>query len=456
VILFRYILKSHVAPFFFSVFTLIAIFLLQFFMKFADRLVGKGLSTWLIIKLVVFNLAWMLVLIIPMSVLVATLMAFGGMAQNNEVAIMKASGISLYKMIVPPLLASVLIALGLVYFNNHIYPDANHAARLLLNDISRTKPTLALVPGVFSQEIEGYSILFRERKGDTLENLTIYDYAKYLNSNVVTAQKGKITFSNDQKKLILDLQNGEIHMLNKRDRQDYRILKFKKHQIAMNAAGFSFNQSTFGSSTRQDREMGAEMMMGLVDSIKQIEKRYLSEFKSSLDFYFCAPLPPNMYGRTAPGNSPDLMYMRIKEKINTAKSSVNSRLSSLNSQHESQDSLMVEVYKKYSIPFACIVFILIGAPLGTMTRRGGFGVAAGISLTFFLIFWICLIGGEKMADRGLLSPFLGMWSANFIMGAFGIFLLVKCAKEKVELNFDRLKKLIPKHLKAISEPNENN
>lgn len=450
-ILFRYILKSHVAPFLFAVFTLFAIFLLQFFMKFADKIVGKDLSLWVIIKLVVYNLAWILVLVIPMSVLVATLMAFGGMAQNNEIAIMKASGISLYKMVVPPLLASIVIALLLVYFNNNIYPDANHAARLIIADISRTKPTLAIEPGVFSQEIENRAILARETNKDTLKDLTIYDYSKYSEPKVVTARIGKIYFSSDQRKLILDLQDGEIHELAKHGKKDYRIFKYNRHKIVMNAEGFTFKQSAFGGSTRQDREMSAQMMQKMVDSIKRIESRYISEFRSSLDFYFFRPLPSNIYSRTGFNNSPDILYIKAKEKINTAQSSINSRLSALKNQHEDMDNYLVEIYKKYSIPFACIVFILIGAPLGTMTRRGGFGVAAGISLTFFLIFWICLIGGEKMADRGLLSPFLGMWGADFILGVFGIYLLIKCAKEKVELNFDRLKKLIPKQLKAWSE-----
>ena len=109
-IIYRYILRNHIAPFIFSNVTLIAVFLLQFLMKFADKLVGKGLSTWVIIQLIVYNLAWMVVLVVPMAVLVATLMAFGSMAQNNEVAIFKAFGLSLYKMMIPPLLGSLLVA----------------------------------------------------------------------------------------------------------------------------------------------------------------------------------------------------------------------------------------------------------------------------------------------------------------------------------------------------------
>ena len=117
-IIVRYILRNHLIPFLFATFTLIAVFLLQYLVKMADSIVGKGLSGWIIIELITYSLAWMIVLVIPMAVLIATLMAFGGMSQNNEVAILKATGVSLYKMMIPPLIGSVFIALLLIYFNN--------------------------------------------------------------------------------------------------------------------------------------------------------------------------------------------------------------------------------------------------------------------------------------------------------------------------------------------------
>ncbi len=118
-------------------------------MKFADRMVGKGLDGWIITKLIVFNLSWMVVLVVPMATLVATLMAFGNMSQNNEVTIMKSSGVSLYKMMLAPIVASLVLSYLLYLFNNEVLPDANHEAKNLMSDISRTKPTLSLEPGFF-------------------------------------------------------------------------------------------------------------------------------------------------------------------------------------------------------------------------------------------------------------------------------------------------------------------
>ena len=182
-------------------------------MKFADRLVGKGLGLFVILKLIAFNLAWMVVLVVPMSTLVATLMAFGNMSQNNEITIIKSSGTSLYKMMRAPLLASIVVGYLLLIFNNDVLPDANHQAKILMQDISRQKPTLSLEPGVFSQEVSNYAILAREinQKTNELKDVTIYDYSDPKEIKVVTAEKGKIFFSKDQTKLIMNLENGEIH-----------------------------------------------------------------------------------------------------------------------------------------------------------------------------------------------------------------------------------------------------
>jgi len=118
----------------------------------------------------------------------------------------------------------------------------------------------------------------------------------------------------------------------------------------------------------------------------------------------------------------------------------------------------VEIYKKYALPVACIVFVLIGAPLGIMVRKGGFGVAAGISLFFFLIYWAFLIGGEKLAERGYFSPFIGMWAANIVLGITGILLTIKTNKEAKTISFNFLLKLIPKRFRQKNnvDVNENN
>ncbi|MEN8193366.1 MAG: LptF/LptG family permease [Bacteroidota bacterium] len=457
-IIFRYILSSHLLPFIFSVLTLMSVFLLQFFMKFADRLIGKGLSTIIIIKLVSYNLAWMLVLVVPMSVLISTLMAFGAMSQNNEVAVFKASGISLYKMMIPPILGSIIVASLLVLFNNYVYPDANHGARVLAYDITRKKPILSLIPGVFSHEIPGKSILARsiDQQTNEMSDLTIFDKSDPKNVNTVTAERGKLYFTKNQSKLVLDLYDGEIHTSNIYDDKSYRKVIFGRHKIVMDAGDFSFSQSSSESMRRGDRELGASVMLKRVDSLNILQVKYHTELDEKIDKNFIPQSLERNSNAKRFQRSKKYIYLRVGDKIKSAKGTIRSSTRRLQYNMERTNNYWVEIHKKYSIPFACILFILVGAPLGTMIRKGGFGVAAGISLVFFLMYWAFLIGGEKLSDRGLLSPFWGTWSANVALLLIGGFLTYKSAKERVTISFDIFQKFIPKSLRVKKEENENN
>ncbi len=452
-ILARYILKNHFVPFVFSVITLMAIFLLQFLMKFADRLVGKGLGLWVILKLIAFNLAWMVVLVVPMATLVATLMAFGNMSQNNEITIMKSSGASLYRMMLAPLFASIIIGFLLFLFNDDVLPDANHHAKLLMQDISRQKPTLSLEPGVFSQEVANYAILVRgiNQKSNTLDDVVIYDYSNPTTTDVVTAQKGKIYFSKDQSKLIMDLWNGEIHESSNSQEDIYRKIIFKKHRITMNADQFTFQQSAPGGP-RGDREMDTRAMWTVVDSLDHLtlnaNKVLVSEankylYTDSLRNYNPIPKIDNANKK--------FFYNYIEDQVKTAQNVVLSNYRIIETLHDQTNSYMVEIHKKYALPVACIVFILIGAPLGVMVRKGGFGIAASISLFFFVIYWAFLIAGEKFADRNIITPFWGMWSANILLFIVGLLLTTKTVQESVRIDLSFLKKIIPKQWRNFEE-----
>ena len=417
-------------------------------MKFADRLVGKGLDGWVITKLIAYNLSWMVVLVVPMASLVATLMAFGNLSQNNEVTIMKSSGISLYKMMFPPFIASIVVAVLLFQFNNDVLPDANHQAKILMSDISRTKPTLSLEPGFFSQEVNNYAILVRsiDQKSNWLYQITIYDYSNGAKINVVTADSGKIFFSKDQSKLLMDLYHGEIHESDVQNTTMYRKLEFEKHIITMDGDQFSFQQS--GPTSRGERELSVYDMRIIADSISKVLNENVSLFNKEVNRHlFIDSIKIKNEPENNLGKSPELVYLRAIDKVRTVKNIVMSNFNRVEWSKRELEKYEVEIYKKYALPGACIIFMLIGAPLGVMVRKGGFGVAAGISLFFFLIYWAFLIGGEKLSERGFFSPFIGMWAANIVLGAIGIILTIKTNKEVKTITFNFFKKLIPKRFR---------
>ncbi|HTO94547.1 MAG TPA: LptF/LptG family permease [Bacteroidota bacterium] len=449
----RYILRAHLGPFAFSLVTLMFVFLLQFIMKFIDQLVGKGLSAWVITELIALSLAWMLVLAVPMSVLVATLMAFGDLSSKNEITAMKASGMSTYRMMLPVLAGALLVGLTLLWFNNDVLPDANHNLRTLTIDIRRKKPTINLRNGVFSQDIPGYSILVRRtfEKTNDLEGVTLFDYTNPGVNVCITAERGTISFSPDYRKLIMDLKNGEIHQLDLQRMMSYRKIRFESHRIAMDVEGFDFTRSSESAFQRGNRELGASAMMDIVDSLRQVRARVLDGLRArtaaDMDTLLAGrPVStPSPYQYPAGGAGRSYAALNDARAFSTMIATELFRAENLDRQI---DQYMVEVHKKYSIPAACLVFVFIGVPLGIMARRGGFGTAATLSLGFFVLYYACLIGGEKLADRALMTPFAGMWSANIIISLMGVYLTVRVARETVVIDWTFLTRFIPRRWRA--------
>ncbi len=373
----------------------------------------------------------MLTLAVPMSVLVATLMAFGSLSSSNEITVMKASGVSLNRLMVPVLILAGLVTYLMVLFNNDVLPEANHQARLLLGDISRTKPTFILESGKFSEDISGVKILVKKtfENNNNLEGVFIYDYSNPSVRNLVTAKRGDIGFTEDFKNIIMNLEDGEIHQLNNIDFSDkYRKVKFERHRLIFDSEGFGFKRTGDNSFIRGDRELSASAMNKIIDSIKVELVRSNENFSRNI-FLNNKKLTSLVYRdtvirRDTAGKRVDTLYNNVANILRT-KDHIRMQSTYIKQINAQLDAYQVEIYKKYSIPFACLIFAMIGAPLGYRVKKGGFGIAAGLSLLFFLIYWAALIGGEKLADRNLVTPFIGMWLVNIFLGLFGLYLMFK-------------------------------
>jgi lipopolysaccharide export system permease protein len=444
-ILWRHIFRTHLAPFFFSVVVLVFIFLLQALIKFLDQLAGKGLSVFVIAEWFVLSLSYIIVLAIPMGVLVATLMAFGNLAATNEITAIRATGVSLYSMMIPPLLASIVLCVALILFNNEVLPDSNHRLKVLTQDIYRKRPTLTIVPGLFSQDIPGYSILVRKtfEHSNDLEGVTIFDNTQNTQNTTVTAERGTISFSPDYRKLIMDLSDGEIHEVNAVNFKEYRKIRFLKHRIAMDAQGYEFQRSQESSVGRSDREMSAADMRAVVDSLNREQSKSWTRItelvKEDINSIFTSTRRPPQPYQTIPDPITTAGFRLTS--IRTTVSIEQARMEMFETQKREYE---VEIYKKYAIPVACIVFVFVGAPLGIIARKGSFGVSASVSLGFFLFYWACLLQGEQLANRGFLAPWFGMWVANIVIGIIGIYLTYRIAKENLVFDWTLLTRFIPK------------
>lgn len=442
----RYILRAHFAPFLFGFITVVLIFLMQFLLNYLDLLVGKGLDTKVILLFIGYNLSWMVVWGMPMGVLFSTLMAFGNLSANFEIAIFKASGASLIKMMIPIMIAGLLLSYCLFVFNDIVLPRSNHKAKTLMSDIKRTRPTFALISGQFSSELNGLTIL--SRKVDSIsglmQNVTIYDYSKAGTYNIITSDSGRVAFNKDYTKIIMHLFNGEIHQIPSKGLKNYRIVDFKEYQISMEASGYNFSQSGDDPMSRGQRELSIAELSASRDeylnnskvNTKNIDKllnKISQNFKYSIkrdDGILVAGKMQQSITEVKSKFKDSLnAYMNILRQLDFESSGLNSEAYVESQLILKAKEFEVEIQKKYSIPFSCFIFVLIGCPLGIKTKGGNFGLSAAISLGFYVIYWGCLIGGEKLADRGLMSPIMSMWLADIILGTIGLLLILKVNNE---------------------------
>jgi lipopolysaccharide export system permease protein len=342
---------------------------------------------------------------------------------------MQESGLSPVRLMLPVLLAAGVLCYGLILFNNKVLPEANHRTRVLMSDIQRTRPTFVIEPGRFTDDISGYNLLVRKtfENSNKLDGVFIIDNSNPVYSNTLTAENGEINFSKDHSRIILDLYNGEIHQIEKRSPAgDYRKIKFAKHIVSISAEGFGFNKSDESAFSRGDRELSADSMRNIVKKLRtdlENDKNNSTAQIQKLALDFRSVKFDTTGLDTGAVKQNELAILALMNRYKGFKAKLYSQKKVIEQNQRQINTYLVEIYKKYSIPFACIVFVLIGAPLGIITKRGGFGVAAGMSLGFFLLYWACLIGGEKLADREFLSPFLSMWIANFILGVAGLYLV---------------------------------
>lgn len=442
----RYILRQHIAPFIFGTSMVMLLFLMQFLINHLDKFIGKGLSPWIIIQLIAFQLAWMLTLAVPMGTLFSSLMTFGNLSSNSEITIVKASGGSLFFMMRPVLIAGFFITIFVFWFNDYVLPESNQQAKILMADITRKKPTFALESGQFSSELTGYTILARQVDSLTgkMSKVTIYDRSKFNTFNIINADSGYIRPNATFEQMILSLYNGEVHQSFAIQPSAYRIINFKTLIVRIDAEEFAFKRSSADMFSRGDREMNISDMQLIVDGIDTNLKMRKVEFyeiiKSHFDYIVYGKgnyqqYEPSNYRFGDSNQTRRIVILRnVEILMDYFYGSVVSSANMIESLKNRKNQYIVEIQKKYAIPVACFIFILIGAPLGIIIRKGNFGISAVMSLAFYIIYWIFLIGGEKLADRNIITPFWGMWLGNIVIGLSAIILTLRINYETFGIN----------------------
>jgi len=445
-LIYRHLIRAAAGPFFFGLFTITFLLMIQILYKFVDLFVSKGVPFLIALKVLFLSLGHTFALSVPMAVLIAILMSVGQLAADHEITALKANGISLWAVLRPLLLMAAVIGGGLAAYNHFIFPESNHTLANLIYDINRQRPMMEIQPGRFTELDESMSIFVRSKDDVTgrIEDVSIIEKEKVndLSPRLTTATWGKLIPEHETDSLLMELYDGEIHeRMDKQNPDKYQVIRFKQHNLRVNNVERDFKES--GRKARSDREMN---MVDLWEAAAREEAKTGTVVKqitglggNIVDWQYQL-LDPNKRGDLLGRPLPSLEGPRRTRLLEAKFKALRIKLDRAAEQSGYQERLaesyqvkanryMVEFHKKLAIPFACLVFAVLGVPMAVTTSRSGKGVSASLAIAVYLIYYLFLVGGEKFADRGHMDPILAMWSANLVLLALGIPIFMRTVRE---------------------------
>jgi lipopolysaccharide export system permease protein len=452
-ILTRYLLRSHIAPFMFSLTVLTGLLFINTVARRFGELAGKGLSVGVILEVFALSLPHIVALTLPMAVLVAVLYTFSQLTADNEVTALKASGTNLLSILAPLIVAGVLLAGVMVWFNDVVLPETNHKLKNLMSDIGRKSPTLTLKEQVInpirpSRDLRTQYYLQAagiDHVDNSLTDVVIYDMSVGLGVRTIYANSGRMAWNAGQTNLLLTLYDGFVLETDTHDPGEFQRITFGTHMQVLQGVGDELTR--VDESYRSDREMNLSMLAVRIDSAQtQLDSLAgVAQEQSVLAVRQALAGPVELSPdetRYAPPSAGgirggELLAQGVRRNEWDAQDRVTRRtsleLSVLRNQMDARqleiNRLTIEYHKKFAIPVACIVFVLVGAPIAVRFPRGGAGMVIAISLFVFGVYYMSLIGGESLGDRGRIIPWSGPWAPNVIFAVLALLGLARIGKE---------------------------
>jgi lipopolysaccharide export system permease protein len=436
-----YAFREHIGPFFFSLVVFTFIMLMNQVARQFQSLAGKGLGPEVILEIFLLSVPLTIAVTIPMAVLVATMAAFGRLSGDNEITAIQANGVAFHQVLAPTILGALFIAALTVWFNDTVLPESNHRLSQLMQDIQRTKPTVVLEEKRFNDptglgefRIEPQRI---NHQTNMMYGLRIFDMADMRIQRTILADSGRLDYAPNQEDAVLTLWHGKLHHRDITQPGEYEILEFGKQRLVLRGVGSRLDRAQEMSGLRSDREMDLATLLGNVRAEEKKIRTARRELEATVEAHLATLLGDTFV--VAEADSAGARAIGAQEPLGQERYRINvvERLSQgIDYSLRQRNKFLVEYHKKFAIPFACFVFVLIGAPIGVRARRGGYGFAMGMSTVVFVFYYLALTGGEDLADRRLLPPWVAMWLANLVFLAFGVWLLRGTAREAARRRMD--------------------
>ncbi|MDB5251337.1 MAG: permease [Flaviaesturariibacter sp.] len=448
----KLILKAFVGPFAATFFITLMVLVMQFFWLWIDDFVGKGLSTTIILEFILYQSAALVPLALPLAVLLSSLMTFGNLGESYELVAVKSSGISLLRFM-RPLAVLVLGICGVAFFfGNYVIPVAVLKSRTLLGDIVYAKPAFDLKEGVFYDKITGFAIKIGKKENDSvIRDIIIYEQQNALQDNFIVATDGIMRVSDSKRFLEFNLKNGWRYQergLQGSPATEFVRLGFKEYKKNFDLASFQFQRSSDSVNKSNSRVMTMSQLDVAIDSMQKREARVYARMQTDVftqtgfttwfDSSWAGPKAAQVrrFEDLLPDSVKNIVQQNAISRVNTLKSSNDVFLQQFESEQKEMRRYKIEWHRKISYSFACLVLFIIGAPLGSIIRKGGLGNSMIFAIIFFMLFYFISNTGEKFAKEGSWNVFTGMWVSTFVLLPIGFFLTYKAVNDSQLFNKD--------------------
>ena len=463
--------------FLFTFFIVLFVLLMQWLWLYVDDLVGKGLELKVLGELFAYMSVTFIPMALPLALLLASLMCFGNFGEHYELVAMKASGISMWKVMRPLVIFSLLLSGFAFFISNNLIPVATLKGQTLLFDVRRQKLAFNLKEGIFYKDIENY-VIYVEKKGadgSHIYGVKIYDHTDHEgNIKIMSADSGMMTLSPSQRNIIFTLYNGYNYTDivtgdNYKKVRSFERMSFKQEQLKFSLKEFDLTRSSEDMYKSSQQMMNVRQLNAAMDSL---ERRYDNKQEAFTLGFERRWANYSAIGKEAPTTAD--MSLKNDSLIDTimilrwplldnfteeersiiidmayasarnAKDNVSFNNIDLRSQKENIKKHKKEWHKKFTLSIACIIFFFIGAPLGSIIRKGGLGLPVVISVLFFVVYYVISTLGERMAVFGQLNMFLGVWISSLVLTPIGLFLTFKATTDAALFDGDSWKKFFQK------------
>lgn len=447
------ILKAFIGPFFATLLISIFVLVMQFFWLYIDDLVGKGLDPFTILELIGFVSVSILPMAMPLSLLLSSIMTFGNLGETFELVALKSAGISLLRFMRPLMIVAVILSIVAFFLSNNFIPVANLKLDRLKYDIITSKPAFDIKEGAFYDKIEGFVIRVGKKEADnqTIKDVLIFEKKYGLQDNLLLAKSGRMSVTKDKRYLEFVLNNGwryeETGNTEENDNTQFIRTGFGTFKKYFDMSSFQMGNTDEESFKYSPKMLTIRQLMPTIDSLERSDSVFAANSAIEFSNYFGFVKYSDSSWRKPSAKLTGKNYLSqfsdsIKSQYYTANlaqmSSVNSSSEFLTQEFiDRQSSLRshkIEWHRKFTLSVACIILFVIGAPLGSIIRKGGLGLPLVFAIVFFVLFYILNTIGEKMARQGILPAYEGMWLSTLVLLPIGLFLIYKAINDSELFN----------------------